>query len=373
MPRLATAEGLRSKPNQLHQFDERLRNRKTLDYDRQYLPGWTIESYVQYVERNFPRFASALSFERPDTLAILSRMDAYASGFENQEQGGRGELYRLAQTNASVRLRGIRQLLDLASPGADIKMIPADYRILDVLGGDGIIARAFQLLAGGADGPVPILTGDIVADMVSAALNNGLPAIRQPAQQMFIRDDSLDAVIVAYGTHHIPLDERLLVCQEAFRVLKPRGRIVLHDFEESEPVANWFSEVVDRYSLTGHDCPHFTHRQMYDYLHGAGFSDIETRSVYDPFVVSADTEASAYSQMMRYVSDMYGLVKLPTDSGDSKRERAVASLIERYITYDYSRIPEAGPDWVPTLSSRRDGYQYVVELPRVALVATGTK
>jgi SAM-dependent methyltransferase len=152
-----------------------------------------------------------------------------------------------------------------------------------------------------------ILTSDLSEEMVIAARAYGLFAIRQPAQNLLLKDRSLDGVIIAYGTHHIPPDHRVQACQEAFRVLRHDGRIVLHAFETGSHMARWFSEVVDQYSITGHQYPHFTAGEIRDYLSRAGFTDINIRYIYDPFIIYAGSADEAKHKLAEYLLNMYGL------------------------------------------------------------------
>src|SRR5205807_3017185 len=119
-----------------------------------------------------------------------------------------------------------------------------------------------------------ILTGDIAGHMIMAALAQGLPAVRQAAQFLLLRSGCMDAVLFAYGTHHVPPSERLTACREAHRVLKPGGRVVLHDFEEGSPMADWFNIVVHGHSANGHRYQHFTAAEMAGYLDLSGFADV---------------------------------------------------------------------------------------------------
>lgn len=322
----------------------------------------------------FPEFSQIFWFDRPGALQIINEMNSRGlTDFEGKEKGGRGDSYRKAQINTSVRIVGIKKILQLAAQNRDIQKLPSNYKILDVLGGDGTIAKVFNLLQGKKKTKQPILTGDIAVDMVIQALKDGLPAIRQPAQYLFLKDNSFDVVIIAYGTHHISRKERLGVCKESYRVLKPGGRIIIHDFEENSPQSQWFNKVVDKYSITGHKCSHFTANELYTYLRKSSFKNVKISHIYDPFTVSDTNEHYAYEKLMNYVLDMYGLDKLKNSQNIKEAQDKVYHLIKKYIRYDYSNLKETKSYWKSSVSFFKENGKFVAEMPRVALVGVGIK
>lgn len=299
-----------------------------------------------------------------------SRIPDVPMDFEPSHSGGRGDSYRTAQEDPTIRLVGIRELLTLASPGFDLSRCSSNDVFLDVLGGDGTIARAVPYAVPTGYRPT-VLTSDVSAGMVAAAQRYGLPAIREAAQALLLRDCSVGAVILAYGTHHIPFAERDVAVREAHRVTRPGGRIVLHDFELDSPVARWFSDVVDRYSRTGHRFPHFSRAEMAHLLGAAGYRDIEVRRMYDPFVVTGSSPDDALLKLGSHLMDMYGLVRLRDLHKPSDAARIVADLADVYFRYD--GLPAAVDQIEVRPAHPGEPPPYRVELPRVALVATGTR
>lgn len=261
--------------------------------ERAYLPSCSLRDYIALMERRHPSAASLLTFDRPGTDEVLWALAAGRNEFET-DAGGRGESYRRAQADAEVRSPGILRLLELVAGGTQVGDLPSGFTVLDVLGGDGVVARLVHRRSSKA---CHVLTGDIASEMVHRAIGYGLPAVRQPAHFLFVRDRSLDGVLIAYGFHHLTAGERPAACGEAHRVLRPGGRIVLHDFENGSPVATWFQEVVDRYTETGHQYEHFTRDSLRRLLLEAGFQAVILDSVYDPFVVRgrSETERSIVS------------------------------------------------------------------------------
>jgi len=89
------------------------------------------------MSNNFPEFYKTFWFERPNSFNVIKEMNMnkVASDFEGKDKGGRGDSYREAQKNSSVRMIGIRQVLQLAIQNQNIEHLSHTYKILDVLGG----------------------------------------------------------------------------------------------------------------------------------------------------------------------------------------------------------------------------------------------
>jgi SAM-dependent methyltransferase len=279
---------------------------------------------------------------------------------------GRGDSYRRSQLRSDVRITGILTLMELALDGPVPELPAPDLRVLDVLGGDGTLARALAARHGHEHRNHWILTGDLSPAMSAAALRYGLPAVCQPAQQLKLNDGTFDAVLLAFGTHHIPVDERKLAYAEAWRVLKPGGRVVVHDFPEQGPVARWFADVVDRFTVSGHQYQHFSPDELHNGLGAVGFHDVRVRPMYDPFEVQAPTAEEARAALTEYVCDMYGLVGLRRQADWPGR---LWALMEEYFSYPRPEL--AVP--VTRVGVARRGAVAVATMPRVAISAVGVK
>jgi SAM-dependent methyltransferase len=320
-----------------------------------YLPGVDVDAYLHGISRAHPRLASVVDL-CPTALAEASRWFTH-NEFDRDGNGGRGDSYRAAQRETSARTTGIRDLFRLAGCDDEGRFATAHATgrlIVDVLGGDGLLARTRS-----QHRPTPsqeaVITGDVSANMVAAALAAGLPAVRQPAQRLLIRSSVADAVIMAYGTHHIPVCERDGALAEATRVLRSGGRVVVHDFETDSPMARWFADVVHHRSLAGHDYVHLTRDGLRDLLGAAGLKDVRVADLYDPFTIERSTEEGARSALANYVAQMYGL----TAALDHERDRRgwLHKALERYFDV--------------TVTSR--GGRSVAVLARHALVGVGVK
>ena len=282
--------------------------------------------------------------------------------FESAGYGGRGDSYRAAQRDPHVRARGITGLFTLASPDGDLASWRPEHVVLDVLGGDGTLARAIDDLLPRPVRPT-VFTSDLSAGMVRAAQRHGLPAVRQAAESLRLRDGVVDAVLLAYGTHHIPQRERGTAVCEAWRVLRAGGRLVLHDFAESSPATRWFTDVVDPYSRTGHRYAHFTAEEMHRLFAGAGFTDVVVRRLYDPFVLTGASRSVVRRALGTHLRQMYGLIRLSPEE--------VAELAATCFRYGGDDLAPGQP--VREVSYERTGDRWRVELPRVALVTVGRR
>ncbi|MEU9135614.1 class I SAM-dependent methyltransferase [Streptomyces sp. NPDC048404] len=294
--------------------------------------------------------------------ARLAETGDFRDDFGEDGAGGRGSSYIRAQArNLTARAQGIQHLLSLVPARTDGR--PAV--VVDVLGGDGLVRRVAD--ARGLTG-LSVLTCDASPYMVRAAWAADCPALVQRADRLLMRDGSVDAVLVAYGSHHIAADDRAELVHEAYRVLRPGGVLLLHDFLVGSPMDTWFRDVVDPYSRTGHAFDHFTREEMWGYLTKAGFESGEVTAMADPYVATAVTAREAELELGRYLLDMYGLAGIerrhPADAARHTVERAKTIFRDRRedgsletfsVTYDTS-----ARSWTCTV-------------PRTAVLAIGRK
>jgi SAM-dependent methyltransferase len=317
-----------------------------------YVSGYSFEEYLDYLRHRDPELYKLLSHENCCAVERqIAKMNRISWEFEDEKAGGRGIAYNVAQKSADNRRVGMITLLKCFRPSFEVP--DQRFRILDVLGGDGTFARFCNTL--GHQTPT-IYTSDISKFMIDACHAQALPCIRQSATRSLFRDNVLDGVLIAYGSHHLDSPARQLAAGEAHRTLRAGGRLVLHDFEVGGRCAKWFNSIVHPYSRTGHPHAHFSRREMFDLLTGAGFRDVSVFEMNDPFTLHGNSPVEARHNAIMHMYDMYDLIKIADSACD------IAPRLERHIT------ETLGP-----ISIRQNEGGYVAQIPREALVAVGTK
>ncbi len=317
-----------------------------------YVNGYSFEEYLDYLRQGHPELFDLLSHDKCyDAERHIAKMNMISWEFEHEKAGGRGLAYNVAQKSVDNRKVGMTALLKCF--GASFEVPGRDFRILDVLGGDGTFARFCKTL--GHHTPT-IYTADISKFMIDACHVHALPCVRQSATRSLFRDNVLDGVLIAYGSHHLDSNARRLAVREAHRTLRAGGRLVLHDFEIGGRCARWFDSIVHPYSRTGHPHAHFSRHEMFHLFTSAGFRDVRVFEIRDPFTLHGSSPEEAKHNAIMHMYEMYDLIKVADSACD------IAPCLERHIT------ETLGP-----ISIRREEGRYVAQIPRHALVAVGTK
>jgi SAM-dependent methyltransferase len=316
--------------------------------------GTDVSAQARALAATHPAVHACLDPDRVRKRGLEAlEVGVHPDDFGLAELGGRGESYVAAQQSTGTRATGIGRLLDLIAENNR-----ADSRItLDLLGGDGLVSRVAEA-SGRAD--VTVVTCDRSPFMVAEAWNGAIPALWQSAESLLFRDASVGGVLLAYGSHHIPPAQRRLVAEEALRVLAPGGVFVVHDFLVGSPVDAWFRTVVDVYSATGHPFEHFERDEAAGHLGAAGFAEVRTGPIDDSFVVRGPSRQAAELGLGRYLTAMYGLVRLSEQLGpEGAHRRAFELASEIFGEVELSPHEETG-EWSATM-------------PREALVTYGRK
>lgn len=241
---------------------------------------------------------------------MRAKISALQACSEFSERGRGLQWATTTEQHLGVRRSGASALLGAAEcPG----QAASDFYLLDVFGGAGFIAQFARDIFnfGGI-----VVTSDPSPIMVRLTRQKGFPALWQRAQDLFMtRSNSVDAVLFAYGTHHVPPPERLQSFREAWRVLKPGGTLIFHDFEAESSPTRWFQEVVDPYTVTGHQHEHFTVKNILRYFEESQFEVKVVSTIDDCFQFAAPTKEAARVTVIEFMGGAYGLENLPRSKG----------------------------------------------------------
>ncbi|MFE6055934.1 class I SAM-dependent methyltransferase [Kitasatospora sp. NPDC056446] len=323
-----------------------------------YLPSMTLRQYLGHLAADHPHWHRLLDPRRVGCAATMRRLHSPGAG-DGSACTGRGDTDRSARQDPPADWTGTRRLLHLAAPARQAPLV------LDVLGGDGRVARAVAARPEQVPGGPAVLTGDRSGPMVAAALAHGLPAVRQSADRLLLADRTVDGVLLARGTHHIPLDARPRAVAEAVRVLRPGGRVVLHDYEPHSPTAAFFRAVVDPHCSGGHDHPHFTRTELLD-LFAPHPVAVRLVDVYDPVTVRAASPEAAKAAVVRYFGAAFGLDGRFAALGPEAGWDLLADAFDHTAHLAGLGSPLAAP---ARALIRPTATGYLAEVPRVALVA----
>ncbi|WNJ89605.1 class I SAM-dependent methyltransferase [Bosea sp. 685] len=321
----------------------------------EYLTGVNYNEYLDYLHQNHPKIYNMLDidFLRSDSMKVyVDGINNESWEFEVDGVGGRGIAYNYAQRSIDNRRIGMEYLINLFD-FKNTMFKGGDFFVLDVLGGDGTVARFAKTME--IDN-LNIITADISKYMIDKCYSNKYSCVRQSATRSLFRNDVLDGVLIAYGSHHIAGEDREIAVREAHRTLKPGGIIAFHDFEIGKPSANWFEAVVHPYSRTGHPHPHFTREELKELFVQAGFRDFDVFDMHDPFTLRGRTPDEAKENAIMHLYYMYDLIKIGEDRSDIVRnlEPIVEGLFGA-ITIEFT------------------GSEYCATVARDALVAVGKK
>ena len=109
------------------------------------------------------------------------------------------------------------------------------WRVLDVAGGTGDIAfRIVEASQRNAQATVLDINGSMLAVGQDRAIKKGLDGnvtfVEANAEELPFAEETFDAYTIAFGIRNVPRIDKAL--SEAYRVLKPGGRIMVLEFSE---------------------------------------------------------------------------------------------------------------------------------------------
>jgi demethylmenaquinone methyltransferase/2-methoxy-6-polyprenyl-1,4-benzoquinol methylase len=125
----------------------------------------------------------------------------------------------------------------------------SDQKLLDVAGGTGDIAFRFLRRSGFGHATVLDLTSSMLAEGQKRAeaeqMVNQIDWLVGDAMHLPFEDNLFDVYTISFGIRNVTRPQEAL--QEAYRVLKPGGRIMVLEFSQIPvPLGQWF---YDRYSF----------------------------------------------------------------------------------------------------------------------------
>jgi SAM-dependent methyltransferase len=69
--------------------------------------------------------------------------------------------------------------------------------------------------------------------------------------------NSVDKIICLASLHHLTTNERIIVYNEFYRILKPDGKLIIGDVIKNSDQALWLDNFVDKYNSSGHKATFF--------------------------------------------------------------------------------------------------------------------
>lgn len=167
-----------------------------------------------------------------------------------------------------------------------------------------------DLPAGGgylAEGLSPLLLSPqniICVEPAEGFMKDGNPLYRwihAPISNTPLSSNCVDRIGSLAGLHH--LENTASFFQEAYRLLKPGGKIAVADVREGTDVDHFLNDAVNRLSETGHKGMFFAPGQFSSLLHRAGFEQVtEQHETYH-------WEFPDLPDLVRYAKMLFGLTK----------------------------------------------------------------
>ena len=145
-------------------------------------------------------------------------------------------------------------------------------RVLDVCCGTGSLALTLKVSLG-TRGSVHGI--DASPEMIDLARHKAIKAGMEVdfrvglAQALPFTDKTFDLVVSQLAIHHLPGDLKVRAFGEMYRVLKPRGRCVIVDFEPPKAM-RYLARLIHGHVMMQSDVWHY--REM---MEGVGFNEIE--------------------------------------------------------------------------------------------------
>lgn len=339
---------------------------------------------LREITARFPESAHYLDHEQIrilDLKAALADLQKIESGgFSHENVGGR---YGRQQLNADRALMRSHGYLALARILQRERRWRKDDVLFDALAGNGTFDRVMQQLV--AERP-RYVGNDVSITMVHQAHSDNRLVFYSDLRIPLLLDGFANYSVSAYGTHHVPPDERQAFVTAAARKLKTGGVLVVQDFIEGSPTARWYSECIDQFRTCGHEYRHFVRGELGTLLRDAGLANVTEHLIYDPFVMpvkSGCSDEAARGHFYDFLIELFALDRLQRIVGQERLSiHTLDNLLSPYFTISTQDLDEIlrdpANDVADTLIERNltvkiiDGARCLVA-PRVAIAAAGTR
>jgi ubiquinone/menaquinone biosynthesis C-methylase UbiE len=171
-----------------------------------------------------------------------------------------------------------------------------DHRVLDLGCGTGVLTRAIADKLDAQSGGISIGI-DAAAKMIFVAekkrANETCRFETAAAEALPYQDGSFDAVVSSLFFHHVPLDLKEKSLNEACRVLKPGGKLVIADMHIPSTFFGSLVSHVSRYFLMQPQIGENIRGVLPGLIEGAGFNPPEKAATYFGYIVVFLTQKKA--------------------------------------------------------------------------------
>lgn len=221
--------------------------------------------------------------------------------FSSKFEDGYGDSYTHSVTKVPhAKNLGVSALFDLARA-------KPQQTVLDVFGGSGQLKVAMDEYID-PENTINIITADIEVDQIEKALKKGIPAIPLDASDMsIIKDNAVDVVIFAYGFHHLSPDNRSKAIEEAVRITKPKGRVVIHDGMNGGITHRLSYGIIDLHGSVPHEYEHPRLEDMRETISKQRITTYAEHDIVDPHVFFGSSRAGVEALFTEYYKHHYSL------------------------------------------------------------------